>query len=90
METLPLVVLSWRPFLDPLPVHSMWFWFLIPLSFGIAVSYKAARMRKLDRYWNQVAMMTVQIVLGMVALAAASFLFVMVYVRFIAEKIAGG
>lgn len=82
--------LAWRPFLDPLPIHSIWFLFLIPLSFGIAVVYKAARMRTLERYWPSVIIMTVQIVMGMIALAAASYLFIMVYVRYIAERIAGG
>lgn len=84
------VLLAWRPFLDPLPIHSVWFLFLIPLSFGIAVVYKAARMRTLERYWPSVIIMTIQIVVGMIALAAASYLFVMVYVRYIAERIAGG
>lgn len=82
--------LAWRPFLDPLPVHGWWYVFLVPLSFFIAVVYRAARMRSMDRYWHQVASMTTQIVIGMIALAVASYLFVMVYVRFIAERMAGG
>jgi len=82
--------LGWRPFLDPLNVHDTWWLFLIPLSLGISVVYRAARMRTLDGYWRAVVMMTLQIVLGMVLLSAASYLFVMVYVRFIAERAAGG
>lgn len=88
--TLGSIVLGWRPFLDPLDVHETWYWFLIPLSFFIAVVYKAARVRSLEKYWPGVMVMTVQIVLGMVALALATYLFVMVYVRFIAERLAGG
>lgn len=82
--------LAWRPFLDPLPLHSTWFLLLIPLSFFVAVIYKAARLRRLDGYWTSVFVMTAQIVLGMIALALATYLFIMVYVRFIAERMAGG
>lgn len=85
-----LLVLAWRPFLDPLPVHSTWYWFIIPMAFLISMTYKAARMREMTRYWQNVVVMTIQIVLGMLALAIGSYLFVMVYVRFIAEKAAGG
>ena len=84
------LLLAWRPFLDPLPVHSYWYLFLVPMSFLIAMVYKAARVRSLERYWPNVIIMTIQIVLGMIALVIASYLFVMVYVRFIADRIAGG
>jgi hypothetical protein len=84
------LVLGWRPFLEPMSVHETWYLFLIPLSFFVAVVYKAARVRTMEKYWQGVGVMTVQIVLGMVALALATYLFVMVYVRFIAEWMAGG
>lgn len=83
-----LLTLAWRPFLDPLNVHDSWWWFLIPMAFGISVVYRAARLRSLDKYWNSVLMMTIQIVLAMTLLAVASYLFVIVYVRFIAERTA--
>ena len=60
------------PFLDPINLfHQRWAWpfLLIPLSFGIAVIYKALKMRNLDRFWRGATMMTVQIVLAMAALA---------------------
>src|SRR5262249_10147421 len=83
-------MLAWRPFRDPLNVHTTWYLFLIPMAFLISVVYRAVRMKTLDQYWQQVVVMTVQIVLGMIALAVASYLFVVVYVRFIAQWIAGG
>lgn len=85
-----LHTLAWRPFLDPLPIHTTWYLFLIPLAFLISVVYRAARVRSMDHYWKGVGIMTTQIVLGMVALALGTYLFVMVYVRFIAERLAGG
>ena len=60
------------PFVDPINVfHDWWYLLLIPLSFGIAVIYRALKMPNLDRFWRAVAMMTVQIVLVMAALAVA-------------------
>ncbi len=69
-------VLAWRPFLDPLDLHPYWWAFLVPLSFLISMTYRAVRMRDLHGYWRGVAVMTVQIILAMIALGAASFLFV--------------
>ncbi len=67
----PLPV-GYVPFVDPINVfHDWWYLLLIPLSFGISVIYRALKMRDLDRFWRAVAMMTVQIVLVMAALAVA-------------------
>jgi cytochrome c biogenesis protein ResB len=63
---------DWIPFVDPINVfHVWWYLLLIPLSFGISVVYRALKMGNLDRFWRAVAMMTVQIVLVMAALAVA-------------------
>ena len=60
------------PFVDPVNAfHDWWYLLLIPLSFGISVIYRALKMQDLDRFWRAVAMMTVQIVLVMAALAVA-------------------
>ena len=75
-----------RPFIDPLELHQWWWLLLIPMAFGVAVVYKAVRVKTMDKYWQQVAIMTVQIVLGMVALAAASYWLVMHFAQFIAER----
>jgi hypothetical protein len=70
-------LLAYIPFLDPLDVfHDWWFLLVIPLSFGISIIYKAMRMACLDGYWRQVAVMTTQIVLAMIAGAILLMLFV--------------
>ena len=67
-----LLLVGYVPFVDPINVfHDWWYLLLIPLSFGISVIYLALKMRDLDRFWRAVAMMTVQIVLVMAALAVA-------------------
>ncbi len=81
--------MGYRPFIDPISIHEHWFWLLIPMAVGIAIVYKAVRLKDMDRYWRAVAVMTAQIVLGMIVLGFASYLFVMVYVRFLAEQAAG-
>jgi hypothetical protein len=70
---LSTLLLAWRPFLDPLNLHEYWWAFLFPLSLGIAVAYKAVRLRTLEGYWRQVVIMTAQIVLSMILLGIACF-----------------
>jgi hypothetical protein len=68
-------LLAWRPFLDPLSLHEYWWAFLLPLSLLISISYKAVRVRDLGfPYWRAVIIMTVQIILAMILLGAATFL----------------
>jgi hypothetical protein len=67
----PLPV-GYVPFVDPINLfHDWWYLLLIPLSFGISVIFRALKLPNLDGFWRAVAMMTVQIVLVMAALAAA-------------------
>ena len=68
-EMMMVVVLAWRPFLDPMPIEDMWLWFLIPLSLAVAVVYKAIKLPTLDRLWIESVYLGLQI-LGFMALAA--------------------
>lgn len=74
MPALLAQTLPWRPFLDPLELHSLWWLFLLPLALGISVAYKAVRMPTLDGYLRAVAVMTTQIVVAMILLGVASFI----------------
>lgn len=69
-----------RLFIDPLDLHDAWWLTLIPLSLGISMAYKAVRLEDLTRFWKQVALMTAQMVLGMIGLAAAVYIIVEVLV----------
>lgn len=69
------LLLAWRPFLDPLNVHELWWAFLLPLALGISIAYKAVRLHDLGDYWRQVLVMTIQIILGLVLLGIAMFIF---------------
>lgn len=70
---------GWRPFIDPLNAHSFWYLLILPISFFLAVGYKAVRIRDLKGYWTAVFVMTVQIILGMIGLAAAFYVLVQFY-----------
>lgn len=68
---------AWRPFLDPLSLHDSWFVLLVPLSLFISISYKAVRRPRLDRgYWRSVFIMTAQVIISMILLGAALFVFI--------------
>ena len=56
-------LVAWVPFLQPMPSPGPW-WplFLLPLSLGIAMVYKAVRTGDLRRYPREVIVMTTQIV----------------------------
>jgi hypothetical protein len=74
-------LISYIPFLHPISAfHTWWYLLIIPLSFGIAVIYKALRVHDLRDFWRQVAVMTSQIILAMIALAVSLVLLVQVLV----------
>ena len=81
MNSTAAALLAWTPFLDPMhSAHQWWPLLLVPLTFGIAMIYKAYRLPTLERYWRQVFVMTVQVLLAFDALAASLFLLVQVIV----------
>jgi len=66
--------LGWRPFLDPLALDDVWFLLLVPLALLISIGYKAVRVGDMGRYWRDVAIMTVQVILAMILLWIAAWL----------------
>jgi hypothetical protein len=69
-------LLAYTPFIDPIDVHKFWYLLLIPVSLLVAVAYKACRVESLSDFPREVAVMTVQVVVVMILLGFASFLFV--------------
>lgn len=69
-------LIAWTPFLDPLPLHGSWWFTIGPLALFISMAYKAVRVTDLRDYWKQVALMTIQTILGMIGLAILVFVIV--------------
>lgn len=70
-------MLAWIPFLQPMnAVQSVWYFLLIPMAFGIAVIYRSLREESYLTFWRSVVIMTVQIVVGIAAIAIALGAFV--------------
>ena len=67
---------AWRPMLDPLPIGGYWPFLLIPLALGISIAYKAVRVGSREAYIKSVLMMTTQIVLAMIAMGVAAYVFI--------------
>jgi len=62
--------LAWRPFLDPLDLHHIWWLLLVPLAFVIGLVYKTLKLRTLDTLWPQTMRLTAIIVVFMIGIAA--------------------
>jgi hypothetical protein len=64
-------VLAYRPFLDPLDLHTHWFWTLVPLLVLTSMAYKGVRVRTftVGHWLRQSAMMAAQLALLMAGLA---------------------
>lgn len=76
-----MTLLAWKPFVEPLSgVIHVWWLLIVPMCLGISVTWKAIRLRTLERYWAEVAFMTGQLLAGMIALAAGLMLLVRVVV----------
>lgn len=76
------MTLAHVPFLQPLDIHNWWWVTLVPLAFFLSLAYKGVRMKDISGrgFWRAVVVMSGQIVLGLMALAAALFVFVEVIV----------
>lgn len=66
-------LLAYRPLIDPLDLHDVWFLLLIPLALLISIAYKAVRVDDMRTFWPAALWMTAQIIVGMVALGTAFY-----------------
>ncbi len=75
----------YRPFIDPIQVHGWWWVMVVPMALGVAVVYKAVRVRDLSGwgYWLGVLRMMVEIIAGMALLGVLTYGVVMVYARWV-------
>jgi hypothetical protein len=67
------LLLGYTVLFDPLDAHGVWWLTVLPLAIGISMAYKGARVKTFEAYWRNVVMMTVQVVVALVGLAALSY-----------------
>jgi hypothetical protein len=63
-----------RPFIDPLTIDAGWFYLLIPLSLCISVAYKAVRVHDIRTLPRQALAMSMQLILGIIAIGALAYI----------------
>jgi hypothetical protein len=71
-----LLTLGYRPFIDPIELHEQWYLLLIPMALLVSLGYKAVRVWDLRQLPRQVLAMALQIILAMMGLGLAVYLFV--------------
>lgn len=64
-------ILSYTPFVSPLPIWDYWYLLLLPLSAAVAVVYKSMKLPSMLDVPRQAFIITVWIVLAMIAAAGA-------------------
>jgi hypothetical protein len=60
---------AYRPFIDPLPIYSYWYWLLLPLCILFSVVYKAVKCESMRDVPRQALSITFWILLGMASAA---------------------
>ncbi len=66
-------LLAYRPLIDPLDLHHVWFLLLLPLALLVSIAYKAVRVDDMKHFWPATLWMTAQVIVGMVALGFAFY-----------------
>ncbi|MEO1009467.1 MAG: hypothetical protein AAFX79_12970 [Planctomycetota bacterium] len=66
-------VLAWRPFIDPIDAHSVWFLLLLPIALLVSLAWKAVRVHDLRTLPRHVGVMSVLVVGGMIGLGVAAY-----------------
>jgi hypothetical protein len=56
-------------FIQPLPLHDVWYLLLLPLTIGVSIVYKSIRCRTMREVPREAAAITIWILLGMAAAA---------------------
>lgn len=68
--------IAYTPFLDPLNLHEVWWWLLVPMALLMSIAWKAVRVSTFKHFWRPVFIMTVQIVVAMAGLAVGAYIVV--------------
>jgi len=79
-----MMSLAYTPFIDALAVHEYWYLLIIPMSIFLAIGYKAVRCSDLSKFIREVIVFTIQVLGGLLLLAIAFTLVIVVLLPMIA------
>ncbi len=75
------MIVAWIPFLQPMPeLVSYWYLLCVPLVVGVAMIYKAVWIAEGRSWGQQVVVMSVLVVAGLLGLAVVLGVFVQVVI----------
>ncbi len=66
-----MMTLAYTPFIDALAIHDYWYLLIIPMSIFLAIGYKSIRCSDMSRFGREVVIFTIQILGGLLLLAIA-------------------
>ncbi len=66
-----MTTLAYTPFLDALAIHDHWYLLIVPMSIFLAIGYKSVRCSDMNRFFREVIIFTIQILGGLLLLAIA-------------------
>jgi len=79
-----MIPLAYTPFIDALAVHEYWYLLIVPMSIFLAIGYKAVRCSDLSKFIREVIVFTIQVLGGLLLLAIAFTLVIVVLLPMIA------
>jgi uncharacterized membrane protein YqgA involved in biofilm formation len=79
-----MIPLAYTPFIDALAVHEYWYLLIVPMSIFLAIGYKAVRCSDLSNFVREVIIFTIQVLGGLLLLAIAFTLVIVVLLPMIA------
>ena len=79
-----MIPLAYTPFIDALSIHEYWYLLIIPMSIFLAIGYKSVRCSDMDKFFRQVVIFTIQILGGLMLLAIAFTIVIVVLLPMLA------
>lgn len=79
-----MMTLAYTPFIDALSIHEYWYLLIIPMSIFLAIGYKSVRCSDMDKFFRQVVIFTIQILGGLMLLAIAFTIVIVVLLPMLA------
>jgi len=78
------MILAYTPFVDALSIHEYWYLLIVPMSIFLAIGYKSVRCSDMTEFFREVIIFTIQVLGGLLLLAAVSTFVIVVILPMLA------